>query len=91
MVPTITVDKFVDDNNLKTVDFIKADIEGAERLMLDGARETLREFEPDLSLCYYHFIDDYKILTDLIKEANPNYVITRKWKKIYAHSKNKRK
>ena len=57
--------------------------------MLSGAKETLREFEPDLSICYYHLLDDYKVLTDLIKQANPNYVITRKWKKIYAHSKNK--
>ena len=89
LVPTITIDKFIDDNNLKSVDFIKADIEGAERLMLCGARKTLREFEPDLSICYYHLLDDYKVLTDLIKSANPNYVITKRWKKIYAYSKNK--
>lgn len=86
-VPTTTVDCFVSSNNLKKVDFIKADIEGAERLMLSGAKEVLKEFEPNLSICYYHLLDDYKVLRELILDANPNYVIEKKWKKIYAYTK----
>lgn len=91
LIPTTTIDTYVDKNNLKTVDFIKADIEGAERLMLEGAKRTLKEYEPDISICYYHLLDDYKVLTNLILEANPNYVIDHKWKKIYAYSKKKHK
>lgn len=91
LVPTTTIDNYVDKNNLKAVDFIKADIEGAERLMLEGAKETLKEYAPDLSICYYHLFDDYKVLTDLILKANPDYVIEHKWKKIYAYSRKKHK
>ncbi len=90
LIPTTTIDSYVNEKNLSRVNFIKADIEGAERLMLKGASDTLKYFEPDLAICYYHLYDDYKVLTDLIKEANPNYVIEHKWKKIYAHSKRKK-
>ena len=83
-VDTVTVDDFVLHNKLNKVDFIKADIEGAERLMLEGAKETLREFAPKLAICHYHRLDDLKVLRRLILEANPNYEKEVNWKKIYA-------
>jgi len=83
-VDTITVDDFVSQHKLNKVDFIKADIEGAERLMLEGAKETLKEFAPKLAICYYHKLDDLKVLRKLILESNPNYKIDVNWKKIYA-------
>jgi FkbM family methyltransferase len=45
-----TLDKFVEDNKLERVDFIKADIEGAERDMLRGATNTLKTFAPKLAI-----------------------------------------
>ena len=64
--------------------FIKADIEGAERLMLKGAQETLAHAAPKLALCTYHLPDDKKVIRELILKANPAYKITEKWKKYYA-------
>ena len=84
-VPTITLDQFVHERNLARVDFIKADIEGAERLMLAGAQETLRRFAPKLAICTYHLPDDKEVLETLIKQANPDYIITHRWKKLYAY------
>lgn len=84
-VDQITIDEFVKRNNISRVDFIKADIEGAERLMLRGAQETLRKFAPKLALCTYHLPDDKEVMTDLILKANPDYKIEYKWKKLYAH------
>lgn len=84
-VMAITIDNFVQEEGLSSVDFIKADIEGAERLMLEGARYTLKEMAPKLAICFYHCLDDLKILTGLIKDANPKYQIDVKYKKIYAH------
>lgn len=84
-VPTITIDAFVKLRGLKSVDFIKADIEGAERDMLKGAFQTLKDYAPKLSLCTYHLPDDKEVLTKLILEANPNYVIEYKWLKLYAY------
>lgn len=45
-----TLDKYVTDNELNRIDFIKADIEGAEFLMLKGAEFTLRKYRPILML-----------------------------------------
>jgi hypothetical protein len=67
------------------VDFIKADIEGAERLMLKGAQKTLARFAPKLALCTYHLPDDPDVMEKLIMEANPNYKIVHKWFKLYAY------
>lgn len=84
-VEQITLDEYVKREGLKRVDFIKADIEGAERLMLQGAQETLRKFAPKLALCTYHLPDDKEVMTNLILKANPDYKIEYKWKKLYAH------
>ena len=84
-VDQITIDEFVKRNNIPRVDFIKADIEGAERLMLEGAQETLKKFAPKLALCTYHLPDDKEVMTELILKANPDYKIEYKWKKLYAH------
>ncbi|MBE6752156.1 MAG: FkbM family methyltransferase [Ruminococcaceae bacterium] len=83
-IKTVTIDEFVKENNLK-VDFIKADIEGAERLMLEGAKNTLKEQAPKLSVCTYHYKDDPEVLKDIILSANPNYKIEFKYQKLYAH------
>ncbi len=84
-VNLISIDKFVEKENLTRVDFIKADIEGAERLMLEGATDTLKRFAPKLSLCTYHLPDDKEVLTDLILKANPKYKVEYKWEKLYAY------
>lgn len=80
----VTIDDFVEKQDLRHVDFIKADIEGAERLMLAGAQRTLKRFSPRLSICTYHLPDDKEVLTNLIKRANPQYEIEYRWEKLYA-------
>lgn len=80
-----SLDSFVRVNALSKVDFIKADIEGYERELLIGAINTIREFEPRISICSYHRFDDPVVLTKLIKDINPNYKIIYLSKKIYAY------
>ncbi len=84
LVETITLDDFVKEKNLERVDFIKSDIEGFERNMLQGAQETLKNFAPKLALCTYHLPDDPEVMTDLIMQANPNYKIVYGRKKLFA-------
>ena len=79
-----TIDSFVKENNLQSVDFIKADIEGFERYMLLGAKETLRRYAPKLAICTYHSLEDPHLLKQIVLDANPNYTIVQKRKKLYA-------
>ncbi|MDR1897680.1 MAG: FkbM family methyltransferase, partial [Prevotellaceae bacterium] len=79
-----TLDKFVEENNLKRVDFIKADIEGAERDMLRGATNVLKTFAPKLAICTYHLPDDSEVLNNIIKEANPAYKVVHLRHKLFA-------
>lgn len=83
-VSITTLDSFIESNSIKQIDFIKVDIEGAERLFLEGAQRTLAKFRPKLSICTYHLIDDPIILTELILQANPNYKIEYYSKKLFA-------
>lgn len=79
-----TIDTFVLDNNLTKVDFIKADIEGAEREMLEGAKLTLKKYAPKLAICTYHRPDDPEVLEKIILDANPKYKIVHIEKKLFA-------
>lgn len=72
-VQSISLDEWVKTNNVAHIDFIKADIEGAERLLLDGARETINRYHPKLAISIYHLSDDKHIIMKLISQINPNY------------------
>ncbi|KAA6343187.1 hypothetical protein EZS27_009126 [termite gut metagenome] len=84
IVSITTLDQFIEENRLTTVDFIKADIEGAERDMLRGASNVLKTFAPKLAICTYHLPDDPEVLEKIILEANPNYRIIHLKKKLFA-------
>jgi FkbM family methyltransferase len=83
-IQSSTLDDWAEKENIKRIDFIKADIEGAERLMLKGAKNVLREFKPKLALCTYHFPDDPEIMKELILSANPTYKIWQGTHKLFA-------
>lgn len=84
-VKVTTIDSFVKENSILKVDFIKADIEGAERNMLIGAAETIKRDKPYLSICTYHLEDDIEMLEKIIHNIEPKYVIKHKWKKLFAY------
>ena len=81
----VSIDEYVQANNINRVDFVKADIEGAEKKMLEGMRKTIQKYHPKLSICSYHNPDDPRVLEDLIRFIDNRYVIQHKWKKIYAY------
>jgi len=82
---TITLDEFVLQKKLNRLDFIKADIEGAERNLLWGATNVMREFAPKIAIRTYHMPDDSRLLRSIIKKANPRYTIFEKYKTLYAY------
>ncbi len=55
------------------VDFIKYDVEGAEREALLGSAQTIAASTPRLLVSLYHRSEDLFALPMLIKELNPDY------------------
>ncbi len=69
VVECITIDEYVKTNNLQ-VGLIKADVEGAEQRLLNGAIETIKEQKPTLLISIYHSINDFfsiKVWLDELK------------------------
>ena len=50
----VKLDDYVQKNNIKKVDYIKMDIEGAEINALKGAEKTIKKYHPKLAICVYH-------------------------------------
>jgi FkbM family methyltransferase len=72
-IDVTTIDDLVKRLGLQRVDFVKMDIEGAEREALKGAGGTLRDFRPRIMLDAYHREDDHVVLPQIINTANPAY------------------
>lgn len=73
----VTVDKFVNDNNIDRIDYIKMDVEGAEQHILEGAKETIKKFRPSLAIAIYHggklFMEDFYKVPIFVKEITEGY------------------
>ena len=75
-VPLTTIDAIVAELNLPRVDFIKMDIEGAEKHAITGAKSTIQRFHPRMSLSSEHLPDDHTAIPALVKSIDPNYRVT---------------
>ena len=72
-LPLTTVDNLVSELRLSRVDFIKMDIEGAERNAVAGARATLQRYRPRMALCVYHLPDDPQAVPAAVNKAVSGY------------------
>ncbi|MFH0951470.1 MAG: FkbM family methyltransferase [bacterium] len=84
LVEQITLDNFLIAKDWPRLDFIKADIEGMERDMLIGAKQSIRRFKPKLAICIYHRPDDPAVIEQLIRDMVPEYQIITTKTKLYA-------
>lgn len=73
-----TLDALVDSLPWKRCDFLKMDIEGAERGAVAGAAETLRRFRPHLSLAVYHLPTGYLDIAEDVAKLGLGYQIEGK-------------
>ena len=55
------------------INFIKADIEGAEMSMLRGATRIIKKHSPTIAICLYHKKDDFWEIPSFIHSLNPKY------------------
>jgi FkbM family methyltransferase len=71
---TIKVDR-LDDIVEEEITFIKMDIEGAEALAIEGAKETIKKYHPKLAISVYHKKDDFWKIPQQIFEIRDDYII----------------
>ncbi|MFB5085894.1 FkbM family methyltransferase [Psychrobacillus sp. PGGUH221] len=74
-IEVVTLDHFVEGNNISKVNFIKMDIEGAELNALKGARGVIKRDKPDLAICIYHSPTDLWEIPLWIKTNFPEYKV----------------
>lgn len=55
------------------VDYIKYDVEGAEKEALEGSREVIRKYRPDLLVSIYHRTEDLHSLILQLHDICPEY------------------
>lgn len=72
-VPVRPLDDMLRQAGIERVNFIKMDIEGAEREALKGAARTLGAWKPRLMLDMYHLKDDDVVLPPIIESENAGY------------------
>lgn len=59
----------------RPIDYIKMDVEGAEKQALAGGKETIRKHKPKMFLAAYHYDNDLWQLPLLVKKLVPEYKI----------------
>lgn len=72
-LPLTTIDAIVEELRLDRVNFLKMDIEGAERQALEGARQTIRRFGPRMAIATENLPDDFEVLPRLVQSLEPAY------------------
>lgn len=70
---SVTVDELTEKYGKFT--YINIDVEGAEKEMLQGAKNTLQQNKPKLCVAGYHRSEDIFALTNQINEINGDYKI----------------
>ena len=82
VVPAVTIDDTVKRLELDHVDFIKMDIEGAERNAVAGASKTISRFRPRMTF-EFHLADDPEVISSLVFDAYPDYKFLQNEKIAY--------
>lgn len=72
-LPVTTIDKLVSELRLARVDFIKMDVEGAERNALEGALGTIAKYRPRMAIATENLADDQHVVPRVIRRARPDY------------------
>ncbi len=63
----------IDEDICEEISFLKMDVEGAERFVLNGAKRHISSEKPKLAVCIYHGNEDLWKIPRLIDSLNDNY------------------
>lgn len=66
----VGLDRFLQE---RRVTFLKADVEGMEMDLLEGARATIQRQKPKISICVYHYPPDIPAISGYLASLVPGY------------------
>jgi FkbM family methyltransferase len=69
-IPVVSLDNILLNSS---PNYIKMDIEGAEKSAILGAKKTIQKYKPNLAICLYHKPEDLWELPLLIHDIEPSY------------------
>ncbi len=72
-LPLTTIDTLVRELGLSRIDFIKMDIEAAERKAIAGSRQTIFRQKPRMAISVYHLPDDPVVIPSEVRQLNSQY------------------
>jgi len=73
VVEVAGIDDVMRDLEIDRIDFIKMDIEGAEREALIAAKNVIYRNKPKMFICTYHLPDDHRVITERVLAIRPDY------------------
>lgn len=71
-IAVTTVDELIIKQN-RPLSYIKADLEGYERSMLAGAKESIIKYKPKIAITTYHKRDDHLFIMDFLNSLDLGY------------------
>ena len=70
-IQTTSIDSYLSDKGIQKLDFIKVDVEGHEKYVVEGGIQTLRTFKPALFLeVGVETLEDRQIIADQLRELS---------------------
>lgn len=72
-IDCVSIDDLVNSGEIKKIDFIKLDIEGAEYDTLLGAENAIKQFKPKMAISLYHNNMDYSRIPIYLNSIVPEY------------------
>ena len=70
-IQTTSIDSYISDKGIPKLDFIKVDVEGHEKYVIEGGIQTLRTFKPALFLeVGAETLEDRQIIADQLRYVN---------------------
>lgn len=60
---------------IQRIDFIKLDVEGDEKIVLQGGENMIKKYKPEMMVSAYHKSEDLWELPILLQKINPEYKI----------------
>lgn len=72
-IKTTTINEIKEQQNIKKIDFIKMDIEGAEFAALEGGLAAIESDRPQMAVSIYHSVSDFVEIPVFLKEHLRDY------------------